>query len=219
MIEKNFTYEYQLLDRLKQDCEYYLGNGNRNPKYLWDGNELLQIEKMRELYNGFPDDLKPEWITIDDINKYEEKMISEGKIWLNKMNAKEDIKKLDKLYRKILNINCEDKDVCIILDKISDEVNKDIVRIMQKANISNEDYLDICEESKKQNRQEELLIKLGEAKLNDIFEACSTKEIVEILDWYDFTKEEIIDQFTDEDDIEEVRKVLEEIESEEEDRL
>jgi hypothetical protein len=28
-------FRYQLLDRLKLDCEYYLGHGNRYPKNLW----------------------------------------------------------------------------------------------------------------------------------------------------------------------------------------
>ena len=29
---------YQMLDRMKQDCEYFLGCGNRATKYLWAGN-------------------------------------------------------------------------------------------------------------------------------------------------------------------------------------
>ena len=29
---------YQMLDRMKQDCEYFLGHGNRVTKYLWAGN-------------------------------------------------------------------------------------------------------------------------------------------------------------------------------------
>lgn len=211
--EKDFIYEYQLLDRLRQDCEYYLGNGNKNSKYLWTGNELEQIEKMRELYNKFPDDLKPEWITIDDINKYEEKMLSKEEIQINKINAKNDIKKLDKLYRDILNINCEDKEIITMLGKISDEVSKNIKRIMQESNISYNEYIKLCEESKKQNRREELLLKLGEDKLNSIFELNNIKEIVEILDSYEFTKEEILEQFADEEDIEEVRKILEENEN------
>lgn len=211
--EKDFIYEYQLLDRLRQDCEYYLGNGNRNTKYLWTGSELKQIEKMRELYDKFPDDLKPEWITLDDINKYEEKMLSKEEIQLNKINAKNDIKKLDKLYRDILNTNCEDKEVIKMLEKISDEVSKDIRRIMQKSNISYDEYVELCEESKKQNRKEELLFKLGEDKLDSIFELNNIKGIVEILDSYEFTKEEILEQFADEEDIEKAREILEENEN------
>lgn len=65
-------YNYMLLDRLKQDCEYYLGNGNRNAKYLWAGNEDGQIAEMRKIYNQLKE--KPEWLTLDDINNYAKEM-------------------------------------------------------------------------------------------------------------------------------------------------
>ena len=73
-------YEYQLLGRLRSDCEYVLNTydgtvdtGIKNPKlqekYLWAGNTRDQIAKMRELYSVLKD--KPEWITLEDIDKYE----------------------------------------------------------------------------------------------------------------------------------------------------
>lgn len=70
----NLEYNYMLLDRLKQDCEYFLGNGNGSVKHLWAGDIDEQIDKMKELYNSFTDDEKPEWITMDDINNYEKEM-------------------------------------------------------------------------------------------------------------------------------------------------
>ena len=70
----NLEYNYMLLDRLKQDCEYFLGNGNGNVDTLWAKDIDEQIAKMKELYNSFTDDEKPEWITIDDINNYEKEM-------------------------------------------------------------------------------------------------------------------------------------------------
>lgn len=70
----NLEYNYMLLDRLKQDCEYFLGNGNGNVDTLWAKDIDGQITKMKELYNSFTDDEKPEWITIDDINNYEKEM-------------------------------------------------------------------------------------------------------------------------------------------------
>lgn len=70
----NLEYNYMLLDRLKQDCEYFLGNGNGNEKQLWAKNINEQITKMKELYNSFADNEKPEWITMDDINNYEKEM-------------------------------------------------------------------------------------------------------------------------------------------------
>ena len=63
-------FNYMLLDRLAQDCDYYLGNGNRHAKYLWAGNEQSQINKMRELWDAMPEDAKPEWLTREQIDNY-----------------------------------------------------------------------------------------------------------------------------------------------------
>jgi len=68
----DYAFEYQLLDRCKQDCEYYLGYGNRQAKYLWGGTVKEHISKMRELYLVLPE--KPGWITVSDINRYEKLM-------------------------------------------------------------------------------------------------------------------------------------------------
>lgn len=74
MVDYYEKYNYQLLSRLQQDCEYYLGNGNHHPKHLWAGNEIEQIEKMKELYNAIPNEKKPEWISMEDIENYEKQM-------------------------------------------------------------------------------------------------------------------------------------------------
>ena len=63
-------FNYQLLSRLQQDCDYYLGNGNRNKRHLWAEDEFEQIEKMKELWNSFDEDKKPEWLTWDEILEY-----------------------------------------------------------------------------------------------------------------------------------------------------
>ena len=67
-------FRYQLLGRLKSDCDYYLGNGNRKDKSLWAGNVKDQIQTMKDLYNSFSDDMKPEWISLEDIDNYEKEM-------------------------------------------------------------------------------------------------------------------------------------------------
>lgn len=72
VLKNENQFEYMLLDRLKSDCEYFLGNGNRNPSLLWADSVESQIEKMRELYCGLKE--KPEWITLEDINSYEKRM-------------------------------------------------------------------------------------------------------------------------------------------------
>lgn len=45
---------YLILDRLRADCEYFLGAGNRAEKHLWAGSVYAQIVKMRELYDALP---------------------------------------------------------------------------------------------------------------------------------------------------------------------
>lgn len=61
-----------LLSRLKMDCDYYLGAGERAEKHLWAGSVEAQITKMRELYDALPE--KPEWLTEQDIDHYESQM-------------------------------------------------------------------------------------------------------------------------------------------------
>ena len=68
-------FRYMMLDRLKQDCNYYLGYGGRNPNILWAGNEEDQIENMKVLWNTFSDEDTPEWLTWDDILEFERQVI------------------------------------------------------------------------------------------------------------------------------------------------
>lgn len=69
------SFKYMLLDRMKQDCNYYLGNGNRLKKYLWANDEKEHIENMKALWNSFPDEEKPEWLTMEQIETYEKEML------------------------------------------------------------------------------------------------------------------------------------------------
>ena len=64
--------DYRLLDRLRADCEYFLGAGNRAEKHLWAGSVYAQIVKMRELYDALPQ--KPEWLTKEAIDDYADRM-------------------------------------------------------------------------------------------------------------------------------------------------
>lgn len=60
-------YKYMLLDRLRSDCGYYLGYGNRNAAQLWAGCIETHIEAMRRLYYSFPEEDRPEWITAEGL--------------------------------------------------------------------------------------------------------------------------------------------------------
>ena len=64
--------DYVLLDRLRADCDYFLGAGGRSEKHLWAGSVHAQVKKMRELYDALPE--KPEWLTTEAIDRYAAQM-------------------------------------------------------------------------------------------------------------------------------------------------
>ena len=70
--EQKAQSSYKLLSRLKADCEYFLGAGQRNEKHLWAGSVRAQIDKMEELYEALSE--KPEWLTSEMIDNYRERM-------------------------------------------------------------------------------------------------------------------------------------------------
>lgn len=74
MESKNSGHNYMLLSRLQMDCDYFLGYGQRAVKHLWAGSVEEQIKTMKELYNSFTE--KPQWITFEDIEDYERKMLA-----------------------------------------------------------------------------------------------------------------------------------------------
>lgn len=75
-VEPNkMEFEYKLLSRLQQDCDYFLNTGNE--KRLWAGSVDAQIAEMKKLWNSFPENKKPEWISYEDILSYEKRMKQE----------------------------------------------------------------------------------------------------------------------------------------------
>lgn len=72
--ESEPSFRYQLLDRLRQDCEYYLGYGNRSKNALWAEDEATQIQTMMDIWNSFPEEDKPEWLTWEQIVDYAQRM-------------------------------------------------------------------------------------------------------------------------------------------------
>ena len=74
-LKQDEIFRYMLLDRMRLDCEYYLGDGDHESKYLWEGDEREQIELMKKLWDSFPEDGKPEWLTMEKILSYEERML------------------------------------------------------------------------------------------------------------------------------------------------
>ena len=75
VLKHDETFRYMLLGRLQMDCDYYLGNGQFCDKHLWANNVESQVKTMKDLYNSFDEDKKPEWISWEDIEEYERKML------------------------------------------------------------------------------------------------------------------------------------------------
>ncbi|MEG0408217.1 MAG: LPD11 domain-containing protein [Bacilli bacterium] len=100
-INNDETFKYQLLGRMQNDCEVYIKTTalSRNPNKLWALNEQKQIDIMKNLYLSFPDDKKPFWISMNDIENYE-KCISifeksyKDTIYPNEVKNKEIMQKI-----------------------------------------------------------------------------------------------------------------------------
>jgi hypothetical protein len=67
-------FNYMMLSRLKSDCDYFLGYGNRSENNLWAGNVKDHITEMKRIWNFLPENDKPEWLSMEDILDYENKM-------------------------------------------------------------------------------------------------------------------------------------------------
>ena len=143
--ESQNEYDYMLLDRLRQDCEYFLGNGNRSEKHLWAGNVNDQIAKMKELYNKLPE--KPEWLSMEDIENYEKEMKQDEKTELNEsLEMDEAIKTgvlnyLDEYNTENLMDYGSDEDVIGGMNSIS-KMFEDILRDILKINFVNVSTVD-----------------------------------------------------------------------------
>lgn len=71
--ESDDSFNYQMLDRLRSDCDYVLGAGGRGAiSQMWAKDVDAQIAKMRGIYNQLRE--KPEWLTSEDIDEYEVKL-------------------------------------------------------------------------------------------------------------------------------------------------
>ena len=68
-------FDYMMLDRLRADCDYFLGNGNGYEGHLYYKDVNTHCSKMLELYNSFNDEDKPQWITVEQIEQYRKDML------------------------------------------------------------------------------------------------------------------------------------------------
>ena len=73
-IDNPRKHDYMMLNRLQEDCKYFLGNGNGHIKHLYYEDIDQHIDEMKKIYNSFSEEDKPEWIDLEEINEYKEKM-------------------------------------------------------------------------------------------------------------------------------------------------
>ncbi len=72
--DEKYRFNYMMLSRLKMDCKYFLGHGNRSIKNLWADSIEEHITEMKRLWKSFPFYGKPEWLSYDDILQFEVEM-------------------------------------------------------------------------------------------------------------------------------------------------
>ena len=151
ILNQDKEFKYQLLDRMRSDCEYYLGYGNEDAKCLWAGNEKEQIETMRAIYNSFSQNEKPEWITLEQIDGFEKEMVDEiqiepdlGIIYIEEL--KSEIVELETLINGF-KLN-KPEEISLVQEKIKDknmQLRNEITRVLENADsekLNNKDYLE-----------------------------------------------------------------------------
>ena len=73
--KSSIEFQYSMLGRLKTDCEYFLGNGNRHVKHLWALDASDHVGLVKALFNHLESNGKKiEWLSIEDILKFEKEM-------------------------------------------------------------------------------------------------------------------------------------------------
>lgn len=75
-LNEGVEFNYMMLSRLQADCEYFLGNGTGSVRNLYYDTVEEHIAEMKKLWNGFPEDAKPEWLSYEEIENYEKEMLT-----------------------------------------------------------------------------------------------------------------------------------------------
>lgn len=128
---------------------------------------------------------------------------------IDRMKAKEDLIKLDLICKKILDIDFKNKKTNDIKDSIISRVNDKAFELIKEYQISSDEYLELLEQNKDYKRLEERKRKMADDRYTMIWENCSPKEIAEILRGnYEYTDQEIIDEFDDEETREDIKDYL-----------
>lgn len=160
IFEEGYAYPeflIRMLRRFQMDCEYYLGASNGCSEHLWSGNVTDHIDDMKALYESIK---KPLWITMEEIENYEKKMIEKQAI----VNFKKvtdryfelNYKKQDIIEKRVLNylydilqeysIKADILDIILIGSRSRGLENKssdlDII-VLYKGDINEDDFFNL----------------------------------------------------------------------------
>ena len=63
-------FTFDMLARLKSDCDYYLGHGHASNNALWGKTPYDHCNEMARLLLSIPEEERPLWLTKNDIRLY-----------------------------------------------------------------------------------------------------------------------------------------------------
>lgn len=190
LVKQPNKFKYQMLDRLKSDCEYFLGNGNRNEKDLWADNVEEQIAIMKALWNSLEE--KPEWLSMEDIENYEREMTDTTK----GPEARKTVEdQLERNYNKVTKTGIEESEDTEYLytNNIDKYRNKNVI---VKADLFLDDIaLDDFKEEAKQNNVK--ILDISEPNENSVMDATFEGNIEDIAHLYGFESSDEMAKMTD----------------------
>lgn len=72
---KAYQFSYMMLSRLLEEIKAYLSDKDdcryRNVRFIWGDSIQDNIQEAKRLYKNIPNDIKPEWCSLNEILKYE----------------------------------------------------------------------------------------------------------------------------------------------------
>lgn len=74
-VRSPYEFQYMMLARWKADCDYFLGAGNACERQLYHGSVETICDAMEKQWEAFPENEKPEWLTLDQIKEYRSSML------------------------------------------------------------------------------------------------------------------------------------------------
>ncbi len=199
-VEKNYKYLEDLFTEELKRSSFLKSNGLG----------IIDItDKMMSMIAGFGTDKFYE----DFTNTFELKQkIEYSRPYNERVDNRKDFEMLVLLQNRILDLEPTNSDTVILLDQIDDLINRQIVNLQKEENISYGEWKKTNEKAKEKIKEESYNETLAEDRLNNLFENCNTKEIVEILYDFGFDKDYIVNQFIDIERIREATKVFNKLE-------